>query len=214
MSAAKLNSANARFKAAPILSGVPPKPVFTDSGSPRNNPLTGAENLPPFAVSPLFLDAMRDGRCPHCDLESAVWSTPVPSTERMVNFNAYQTAIINTCAEALARIYGKDEWRLNYPAAIVEVLRLFLLTDPAALAMKWHTRPAKVERGTVTQVDFDAVEVISTPQTSADPVESAAPEVVAGEIEGGIDDLYDEPADPDKLYGDGPAGMYDEKDGN
>jgi len=172
--------------------------------------LPSARDLSPIKVSPLFAAAMEDRRCPVCDFYSEDWQSPAPATERVLHFNATQSAILNTVAEALARMYGADEWRVRLTAAVAELARLFLLTEPAMLAMKFHERTARSERGAVSQTPFKAVEVV------ADPVAPPAdqPETVEGELEDGIDSLYDEPGNPDKLYGDSgeKGGLYGDKE--
>lgn len=153
------------------------------------------ETLP---LSPLFVDCLNE-LCPTCSelLYMDKWQSPIGISEATINFNETQTAFIHTAAEALARLTGNPSYRENRAMAVMDVIRLFLLSDPTAAIMAKHMRPGRVARGKTVTADW--VEVVKTPSVVTEP----PPNLVAGSVESSAAEaLYDEMGDGDDLYED------------
>jgi hypothetical protein len=145
--------------------------------------------VPPetIRVSPVFVEAMKSNLCPLCDFVYPDWESPPVTTERTVHFNWVQTALLNTAAIAVARIFNNDEYRQHPGMALAEIVRAFLLTEPAQTAMKTHRRAARTERGALKTADW--AEVHPAPEQPEQPAEDASQEMY-GDTEGDSGDMY------------------------
>jgi hypothetical protein len=137
-------------------------------------------------ISPVFVEAMKSNLCPFCDFVYPDWESPPVSAERTVHFNWVQTAMLNTAAIAVARIFNNDEYRQRPGMALAEIVRAFLLTEPAQTAMKTHRRAARTERGLLKTADWADVQPALQPEQ---PAEDASAEMY-GETEGDSGDMY------------------------
>jgi hypothetical protein len=99
--------------------------------------------------------------------------------------------MLNTVAEAVARIFNNDEYRKHPGMAMGELMRAFLLTEPAQVAMKAQRVVARTERGAVRKADWAKVidDPAPQPEQPEQPTEDASEEMY-GDTEGDSGDMY------------------------
>lgn len=188
------------------------------------SPIVAVGSAPALPVSPLFEHSVFD-LCDSCFrlLDPSVYKAPGGIPEAIVHFNETQTAFVNSAALAMYRLTGREEYKTNRAAALVGVLRLFLMTAPAAAVMRLHERPARIERDKAARASWAKVVepsrgVDTPPVAAAEP----GPEIDAGHVEApavgevvsAVDGMYESLGDAGDLYSDlgGGDGLRTEVD--
>lgn len=202
-----------RFKSSSLRTG-------KDQGAPTPLHLTTPEQYTP--VPPIVSEAFKAAMlrpCPTCAAIAAdVWHSSEAVAEKVVHFNDFQTALINTACRAMADLTGNETFLHNPASTIAEMARLFMATDPVAALGVRFDRPSRIERGKWGEMKAEHQRGMAVTVTDAPPSADQNPEVIAGELVESTDGsegdgsaaLYDEAATGEDLYRESEGKLYDD----
>lgn len=130
--------------------------------------------------------------CMFCALraDGYEWESPIAVDERTLHFNSWQTAIINSGADGLAQLTGNEAFKTNRVAAVTEIVRLFVHTDPVTASGFKLTRLSRIDLGKLKSADY--VNVIKPPADSTSQNEQP----------NAANELYSDTAESPEVYPD------------
>jgi hypothetical protein len=161
---------------------------------------------PPVLEVPQLMASEAEKLCSACEslLHRDEWQSPPAVPEITTHFNEFQTAFIHSAEHAIADLTGKPEYIGNAVATIVDVMRLFLMSEPVVERWKKkETRPGLVGRSE-TPARAHWVDIID-PSKQPTPVEpgrqsNSDQSAVVGEVVSAAEAMYDESGDGNQLY--------------
>jgi hypothetical protein len=161
---------------------------------------------PPVLEVPQLMASEAEKLCIACEslLHREEWKSPPAVPEITTHFNEFQTAFIHSAEYAIADLTGRPEYIGNAVATIVDVMRLFLMSEPVVERWKKkETRPGLVGRSE-TPARAYWVDIID-PSKQPTPVEpsnqsNSDQSAAAGEMISAVEAMYEESGNGNELY--------------